>query len=136
MTCAGFLARYLHQTITAPGGLGGECVDAANQYLISVLGLPPVRANAVDWAAAAVSKSVFLPNQPTNSPATGDIVVWGPSPPVGIGANGHIAVVIVADVMHLLSADQNWNGVHALEIAVHSYRGVLGWWHPLEPHTA
>lgn len=130
MTIAAFLATYLHRTVTAPGGIGGECVDVANQYLHTVFAAQPVRANAVDWATASVPNATWTRNLPANSPLSGSLLVFGPAPSVGIGANGHIALVVVSDAMHVVSADQNWGGQRTLEIVVHPYTGVLGWWYP------
>jgi len=122
-----FAMRYLGHQVQAPGGIGGECVDLANLYLLA-LGHPHVYRNAADWAGMALPGFIWQANSPANYPASGDIAVWHSDGPEGIGANGHIAVVLVADSMQLLTLDQNWS-VRVVTLQLHSYAGVAGWHH-------
>jgi len=133
MTLLAFVQANLSRRLTAPGGLGGQCVDAVNVYLHDVYGMPPVRADAVNWEHATLPGWRWVPNSPTNSPTIGAIVVWGLAPAVGVGALGHVAVALVADSMILVTVDQNWPEAAPLRVVVHSYVGVRGWWAP--PHV-
>lgn len=133
MTLLGFLQLNLGRRLTAPGGLGGQCVDAVNLYLHDVYGLAPIRANAVDFEHVHIAGWQWVPNGPVNSPTIGAIVVWGPSGAVGVGPDGHVAVALVADSWVLVTVDQNWPEATPLRVVVHTYTGVKGWWAP--PHV-
>lgn len=131
MRLVGWAHSVMNRHVTAPGGLGGQCVDLANVYLME-WGLPPVRANAADWSALRSIGSPhwhFISNAPQNSPSPGDIVVWRETPLLAIGLNGHIAVAMSADPMSLLTLDQNWPTDAPVSLVYHSYTGVSGWWH-------
>ncbi len=123
---ASFVARYLGQSVQAPGGLGGECVDLANLWLAARNPpLPHVYRDAVNWREA-IPGLTWTANEPTNSPPPGALVVWQPTPELGIGQAGHIAVALVADANSIVSLDQNWNWRY-VHFVVHSYAGVIGW---------
>lgn len=115
--------------VQSPGGLGGECVDLANVYIIEQIGLPNQFLNAVDWQHVHLKGLTWVANGRDNFPSSGDIVVWNSYAPLGIGANGHIAVCVLADSNHLLSLDQNWPSGSTVTFVVHSYGGVAGWLH-------
>jgi len=121
------LSRNLGEVVQAQGGLGGECVDLINLYLPEVLGLPEVHANAMDFAGKAIPGLSWVKNGATNYPAMGDIVVWGQSAAAGTGPNGHIAIALAADSMHLLTCDQNWLEGAPVAVILHGYVGVNGW---------
>lgn len=123
-----FAQRYLGAQIDSAGGIGGECVDLANQWLTDAYGMGHVFRNAVDWGNRNVPGFRWVANGPTNLPAMGDLVVWGATPELGIGVNGHIALSLGCDVMHIVSLDQNWSG-HVATLELHRYIGVLGWQH-------
>ena len=127
---ASWTRRVLGSRITAPGGIGGQCVDLADDWIKAASGLPPVRANAVDWrhAGAFLRGWRWVDNTATNYPPAGALVVWGPSAAAGTDADGHIAVVLAADPDSLVTADQNWSMIEKAEVWGHSYAGVLGWW--------
>lgn len=128
-TLAACVGSYLGQRVTAPGGLGGECVDWANLYLVDVCGHSPVRANAIDWPHTEITGFLWISNSPTNYPSAGDLVVWGEQWTIGVGAFGHIAVVLLADRFFLVTTDQNWPDGSPVTAHAHSYLGVLGWFH-------
>lgn len=133
MSLLSCIFTHLGHRLTAPGGLGGGCVGWVNIYLQDVFATPPVHANAVDWKHAAIPGFARVTNGPTNFPPYGAIVVWGPSPLVGITVFGRVAVAVLADSMRLLTLDQNWPEGSPLALVAHSYAGVLGWWVP--PHA-
>lgn len=122
-----WIANVLDRKITAPGAWGGQCVDAADDYLARVYGLQPVRLNAIDWYRVGVAGFAKTANTPTNYPDAGDLVVWGQSLPIGTTENGHIAICIAADSVKLLTLDQNWAGQQRCRVYEHDYRGVIGW---------
>lgn len=132
MTLLDFVASVYHKRVTAPGGLGGQCVDLANVYLDITRSLAPIRANAVDWQRQRLPGFVWVVNRPTNAPLPGSLVVWGPDPRIGIGADGHIAIALAADSMHVLSLDQNWWVQQCIPV-LHDYRAISGWHEPLTP---
>lgn len=127
MSLATFISRHYGSMVTAPGGLGGQCVDLANLWVVEELHAEPLRLNARDWATAIVPASVWTPNSATNFPAPGDIVVWRPYPPLDIGVFGHIAVCLLADALRLITIDQDWPIGAPVKLTVHSYQGVAGW---------
>lgn len=129
MMLAGFIAAHLHTIVDAPGGVGGQCVDLTNVWLAEVRALRPLRLNAKDWATVAVFGHVWTPNTAVNFPSPGDIVVWHPYPPYGIGVFGHIAICVAADAAHLITIDQDWPLNAPTGIVVHTYAGVAGWHH-------
>ncbi len=122
-----FVATHRGDRVTAPGGIGGQCVDLANLYLADVLVKSPIRANAVDWQRAHIAGMTWTPNGPVNGPGAGAIVVWNATPAHGIGQFGHIAVALLADSMDLLTFDQDWPVGAPCSIVGHDYRGVAGW---------
>jgi len=79
MTPVSLTAAFLGQRVTAPGGIGGECVDWVDIAINRLHGLPPVRANAIDWPRAILPPYLWTANAPLNFPPPGGLVVWGPT---------------------------------------------------------
>jgi len=125
-TPLGFTRQHIGQHVTSPGGLGGQCVDWANLWLMECGGAEQF-ANAVSWVTLRIPGWVWVPNGPSNAPPAGALVVWGPYPPLGIGQYGHIALALAADSMELVTSDQNWPPGAAVALVLHTYGGVLGW---------
>lgn len=130
MTPLSFTWAHVGQHITSVGGIGGECVDLANEWLAEAYGLPHIYRNAIDWRGVAIAGHTWVENTPTNYPSIGSIVVWGPNARWGIGPFGHIALCLSADAAHLVSFDQNWPTGAAASLHLHDYEGVLGWHQP------
>lgn len=130
MTPLDFAWKHIGDVVTAPNGLGGQCVDLANLWLLEAYGLPHVYADAVNWRLAHIPGWHWVQNGPTNYPPPGALVVWGPNAPWGIGQAGHIALVLAADANHILTLDQNWPEHAPTSVHLHDYRGVLGWQQP------
>jgi hypothetical protein len=126
LTPLAFAQRYLGATVGSVGGIGGECVDLANEWLAEAYCMAHVYRNAVDWGNRNLPGYNWVMNAPANAPSAGDLVVWGPDASVGTGVNGHIALALLGDSMHLLTLDQNWSG-RFVTLELHTYRGVLGW---------
>jgi hypothetical protein len=117
--------------VTAPGGLGGQCVDLCNVYLAAA-GAALVRRNAAQWAdAGAIAGWQWVANGPANYPSLGDAVVWRANVTAHqIGPDGHVAVCMAADSSMLITLDQNWAQSTVVALEWHDYIGVAGWWHP------
>lgn len=112
------------------------CVDLMRSYLRDCRGLSP-------WTFPAVlyAKDIFynfktnnlfkkVVNTPYNFPQPGDIVFFKWFPFL-YGYAGHVAVVTYADVNKLISMDQNYPTKSPCKLTKHSYRGCLGWLHPI-----
>lgn len=127
-----FVALNYHKRVTAPGGIGGQCVDLANIYLDALFSLPPVRLDAVDWRGTKLPGFTWEVNTPLNSPPPGSLVVWQPTSVIGVGQFGHIAIALTAASMHLLTFDQDWWVEQCIPV-LHDYRGVAGWHRPDKP---
>lgn len=125
-----FLLSHLHQRVQAPGGIGGQCVDVCNLYLLQVWAQPPVRANAIDWRAAKVAGWQWVENGPTNYPPQGAIVVWCEDAAVGTGPYGDVAIAIDADAQEMLVYGQNWPEGAGCEFRANTFQGVSGWLMP------
>lgn len=135
MTILSWLRRVLYHRVDFHGGVGGECVDLANDYITAVWAADPVRLNAQDWDNADLPNWAYVrnvenaPGAPGNYPPFGAVIVWhGPLPILGMGAMGHVSVAMQADPHYIVSADQNWGSVKSAALTLHDYRGVHGWW--------
>jgi hypothetical protein len=129
MRLLSFAVGVLGKRVTAEGGLGGECVDLANLYIADCYGLPHVWSDAIDWHRVRLPGFTWVPNSATNHPDAGSLVVWGQNKQAGTGKNGHIAICMYAEVMYLLTLDQNWS-IEACTFNLHTYSGVMGWHSP------
>ena len=116
-----------------------QCMDIFWQYLQEVLNIPAFPYQG--WGTAkncynnfskiigASDKFILITNGPTNAPEPGDIVFWGTY--LGVtGFAGHVAVCSSANVNNLVTFDQNYPTGAACRFVTHSYKGVMGWWHP------
>jgi CHAP domain len=129
MTLDQFVAKYDGVRVTAPGGIGGQCVDLVNEYILEVFGFPHEWKNALDWFGTDTAHFDWIRNNPTDLsqiPPRGSIMVWGPGPQTG--PNGqHIDIVLSAGAQNFVGFDQNWPiGAYAHHV-VHIYPGIVGW---------
>lgn len=120
-----FIQQYLGQ-----GGLGntpdnkGQCVGLVELWL-AANGHPNIWGNAVQLLDNAPEPPYqVLRNTPDNFPSLGDIVCWDGTWGAG---NGHTAVVIAANVMHLAVFEQNDPVGAGATVMTHDYSGVAGW---------
>lgn len=113
----------LGRAIDVDGAYGAQCVDLANDYVRRVHGDGRFSGNAIDAAGQRLRGAIWIANTPNNYPSPGDVVVWSFAP------YGHIAVVLFATPLNLVSLDQNWNSIARAEPATHDYRWCLGWHH-------
>lgn len=131
MSLAEFVARYLGKAVDVDGVYGPQCVDLVNAWAMA-RGKPRLTGNAYQLLAQA-SPTIWLRtgNTPTNVPPAGAIVVWRADvASAAIGDDGHTAICLLADSLHLITADQNWAGHQYVTINVHTFDGVIGWLTP------
>lgn len=116
-----------------------QCMDIFWQYLQEVLGI-----SAIPYQGWGTAKNCYLnflnikdasknfeltANGATNFPLPGDIVFWGWY--LGVtGSAGHVAICSSANANNLVTFDQNYPTGSACRFVTHSYKGVMGWWHP------
>src|ERR1700674_5603762 len=111
MTLSEFVAKYTGKFVTAPGGIGGQCVDIANQYGQERFSFPHEWKNAVDWYGTDPAHWAWTKNDAGNAaqfPAPGDLVVWAEDPKIGTGVNGHIDIFLDGTGFSFHGFDQNW----------------------------
>lgn len=129
---AAFVAQYSGQFTGFPGwSPSNQCTSVCLQWLASQgLSAGNVHGNAIEWAGQVWPGWTWVPNGPTNSPAPGDIVVWGPNATVGTGVYGHVDIAFDnIGAMSFDGFDQNWPENSACHVQSHNYDGVLGWQH-------
>ncbi len=129
MTLAAWISLVLGQAIDVDGVDGAQCVDLVNDWAVRGKGKPRLQGNAYELLAKAPPGTwQRTANTRLNFPAPGAIVVWHADvPSVSIGPFGHTAVALVADVTHLITLDQNWDGKMYAAVVAHPYDGVAGW---------
>ena len=102
----------------------GQCVGLVEAWL-DVLGKPHIPGNAKDLLDGADHKVYKVTaNLPSNFPQPGAIIVWGGS---WGGGYGHTAVVLAANVNHVVTFEQNDPTGSPPLVATHNYSGVIGW---------
>ena len=118
---------------------GFQCYDLFLFYLRDVLNINPSPYQG--WGTAkncylnfvninGASKYFdLIANSPTNAPQPGDIVFWGTYLFV-TGTAGHVAICSSVNVNTLVTFDQNYPTGSPCHFVTHSYKGVMGWWHP------
>jgi hypothetical protein len=127
-----FTKKYLGRYVDYDGAFGAQCVDLMRQYCKEVLGVDggtlPRAGYAKDIFKKYDGKGKFekIFNSPSNVPQKGDIIFWDTRPPV-TGIAGHVAIVERADVMNLISFDQNYPRPLTCRFVKHDFRGVMGW---------
>lgn len=115
-----------------------QCMDIMRGYLKEVLVYGFFELPATTYAKnvykqfVPTKRFVKVPNTPTNVPKQGDIIFWD-GPVIGItGIAGHVAIYWDGDVKSFVSFEQNWPTKSPCHLQRHSYRGVLGWLHPVK----
>ncbi len=130
-----FVVKYTDKRVDANGNVSGEgayaqCVDIVNLYLKEVDGESEILwTNAVDFLSKAASTFQVITNTPSVFPLPGDIVVFKKYGTL-YGANGHVAIVISADINSMTVFEQNYPVEGSVcKIGSHSYLGCVGWMH-------
>lgn len=136
ISLADFVAKWDGKRITAPGGIGGECVDLANEAGLELYGFPHEWKNAIDWFGFDPAHWNWVRNDPKNLaqiPPAGALMVWGPDAQIGTNAFGHIDLVLSAGPQSFVGFDQNWPVGSFAHHQTHSYAGIIGWGIPILP---
>jgi hypothetical protein len=123
-----FIGQTLGRKVQSAGGLGGQCVDLVELWMVDQ-GAARTFANAAQLLDVAPREqwSVTL-NAPTNYPPPGAIVVWHQNQALGIPPEGHTSIALLADERQLLTLDQNWPDGSPVATVLHrNYAGVVGW---------
>lgn len=110
------------------------CVDVFRQYCVDVLGISGWIIPAVSYAKQLFTDFpdngnkyfVKIYNTPYNVPQKGDVIIWGVYPLV-TGFSGHVAICYDANILNLVSFEQNYPTGSLCHFQKHSYKGVLGW---------
>jgi hypothetical protein len=116
-----------------------QCTDVMRQYVADVLGWAPY----IVIPPTGYAKNIFnnfvenkyfkkILNTPTGVPKKGDIVFWKTSLwfPFLYRIAGHVAIVSSADIMNLLTFDQNYPKDSVCHFQKHSYKDCQGWFSP------
>jgi len=124
MTLAEFVTKYKGQHIEFDGLYLYQCVDLVQLYNKEVIGAPPLKGNAKEYANNPRSDFYeYKINYLWYIPPRGSIAVWGGNLGAGFG---HVSVVLEASLTKFTSLDQNWpTGAPVTEV-LHIYSNVLG----------
>jgi surface antigen len=126
MTLQQFINEHKGKIVSDPWGTyPGQCVSLVKLW-IKENGWPMKAGNAIMWQYNGYGGYKWIPNRPWNSPKPGDIIVFR------IGTNGHIGIVVSANVRTVNVLQQNWprgRGVDPVEIRPFNYTNpkCLGW---------
>ena len=139
LTLDQFLAKWNANYCNVIPGYPGQCTNVAEAYNQEVVDGVPLEfhGNAVDfWNNFNHTKYYQIPNEPTNFPSAGDIVVWS----VALDPYGHVAIALPgATEEGFESFDQNWPIGSVCHNQNHGYVNaqgkvdVLGWLRPKNP---
>jgi archaellum component FlaC len=136
MTLTEFKNKWLGKPADYDGQYGNQCVDLYRFYVKEVLGYPQspgVGGAAEIWDSADPKYYDFITNDPNNltqHPEPGDIVIWNRR--MG-GGFGHVAINLRATgtELSLLETDGT-TGSGLVQQKIRSYTNVIGWLHPKE----
>lgn len=137
MTLDSFVSKWNGKFIDFDGNYGPQCVDLMRQYIKECLGKDPYSIPRANYA-----KNIFynfksnkdfqkILNTPNGVPQKGDIIFWKTY--FGVtGIAGHVAIFSGGNVYKFISFDQNYPSGSPCRYFNHSYKGVVGWLHPLK----
>lgn len=137
MTLDTFIGTYNGKSLDWDKVYGAQCVDLIQYYLRDVIGSPPMWGNAIDAFTGFDSQGLSNymdrvannPNDASQAPKRGDIVVWAANTP-GSGGAGHIAIYLGSNAAgSFYSLDQNWGGMYVRQV-FHDWSNVVGWLTP------
>jgi hypothetical protein len=127
MTPNEFFQKYNNKPLDFDGSNGAQCVDVAKAFFKEVLGIEPIKGNAIDYWKDIPGfqriKSGML-----RVPKPYDIIIWDKTP---TNPYGHIAICNWVRMFDFGSFDQNWPVGSPCHFQDHIYPGVLGWLRPL-----
>jgi hypothetical protein len=124
MTFNEFRLLNIGKKVEVVGDPQNQCVDLVNAYLKDCFDINVIRGNANDFPVnAPQSKFQYIKNTLWNIPPEGAICVWNGN--VGNG-NGHLAIIIKANLLTFTSLDQNWPKGSPVAEVKHNYKDVEG----------
>lgn len=138
MTHNDFVNKYNGKFIDFDGHYGYQCMDLMRQYVTEIYKVnafsaipasPDARRCFLNFKDNKYFKKVM--NTRYAVPKKGDIIFWGYYPFV-TGTAGHVAIFDGGNDLRFISFDQNYKTGTPCHYVNHSYRGVLGWLHPLK----
>ena len=105
------------------GAYGCQCVDLIKAYYAHFGVAQYARGNGNQYASNALPPGwTRIRNYAEFVPEPGDVAVWG----TGIGRNGHVAIILSANVNRFTSMDQNWPSGSGCKKVNHNYRHFWG----------
>ena len=104
------------------GAYGNQCVDLIKYYYDFFGVASYARGNGYQYATNKLPQGwTRIKNTPSFIPEPGDIAVWTQ----GIGKNGHVAIILSADLHNFVSMDQNWGASYCKQVR-HNYKNFWG----------
>ena len=105
------------------GAYGAQCVDLIKYYYAYFGKASYAKGNGADYVSNALPDGwTRIKNTADFVPEPGDIAVWGTE----LSKNGHVAIVLSADVHSFVSMDQNWPSGSACKQVTHTYKNFWG----------
>lgn len=131
-----FFSKWNGKYVDYDHAFGYQCVDLMRQYVYELENTNAYQVIPQTGAAKNIFKNFVnnkwftkVLNSPTNAPKKGDIVFFGTYLFL-YGLSGHVAVCEAADMMNLLTFDQNFPSGSPCHFVKHNYKGILGWLTP------
>ena len=72
------------------------------------------------------------PKDVNQLPEPGDILFFGPFVIGVTGIGGHVCIDYKKNKPYIISVDQNWPTGKFCQVTTHSWRGLMGWLHPIK----
>ena len=132
MTLQELISKYTGQPCEVAGSANAknQCVDLANAKIRDVDGNPIIEwTNAVDFPERGSQYYDFIPNSKEGVPPIGSLAVFGKYAKL-YGVEGHIGVVVYADLKNIKLFEQNFPTGSLCKIGDHNYLGCRGWMVP------
>ena len=130
-----FIPLWTDCNVSFPNCDDNQCMTLMHRYISEVLGNQDIATLAVPQASLLATNYPnyhnaelfnWTPNTPTNIPPKGAIIVWFANAVVGI-PEGHVAMVVNADVNQFTSFDSNFPTGQNPHLQGHDYTDVAGW---------
>lgn len=122
-----FFLKYKGKHLDYDGAYGFQCVDVIKAYMDEVLGMVPLKGNAVDYWRD-IPGFQRIKNGIMKYPKPGDIIIWDKT---NSNPYGHIAIVNWVRMRDFGCFEQNNPVGYPCMYGEHSYKGVLGWLRPM-----
>lgn len=126
MNASYFFLKYNGKTLDYDGINGGQCVDVTKAYFKEVVGVEPIKGDAIDYWRD-IPGFERIPNGPFRWPKPGDIAVFDTS----VNPRGHICIVNWVRPFDFGGFDQNFPLGSPCHYQEHTYKGLLGWLRPI-----